>query len=113
LHHDIDVKKKSWEELPFQQEFSYTPLYYEWLEDVLAHCRDLLVANNLFDALYSSFFVYDKCPNLVRAICEYWCLKTNCLHISKGKVFISLFDIHGFLGLSFVGFIYDEVAPPS
>jgi len=56
LHHDIDAKKRSWEKLPFQGQFSYTPLYWEWLEDVLTRCRDLLVANHLFDALYSSFF---------------------------------------------------------
>jgi len=67
----------------------------------------------LFDALYSSFFVYDKCPNLVQAICEYWCPETNSLHNSKGEVSISLLDIHNFLGLPFSGFLYDEVVSPS
>jgi len=56
LHHDIDVNKKSLEKLPFQGEFSYTSLYCEWLEDVLARCRGLLVVNHLFNALYLSFF---------------------------------------------------------
>jgi len=65
LHHDIYAKKKSQEKHPFQGEFSFTPFYWEWLEDVLSHYRDLLVANHLFDALYPSFFVYDKCSNLV------------------------------------------------
>ena len=113
LHHDIDAKKKSWEKLLFQGELSYTPLYWEWLEDILTRCKDLLVANHLFDALYSSFFIYDKCPNLVRAMCKYWCPETNSLHTSKGEVSISLLDIHGFLGLPFSGFLYDEVVPPS
>jgi len=35
LHHDKNAKKKSWEKLPFQGEFSYTPLYWKWLEDAL------------------------------------------------------------------------------
>jgi len=55
LHHDIEALKKSLEKLPFQGEFSYSPLYWEWLEDVLIRCRDLFVANHLFDALYSLF----------------------------------------------------------
>jgi len=59
------------------------------------------------------FFVYDKCPNLVRAICEYLCPETNSLHTSKGEVSISLLDIHGFLGLPFLKFLYDEVVPSS
>ncbi|KAJ8426500.1 hypothetical protein Cgig2_020470 [Carnegiea gigantea] len=33
LHHDIDAKQKPSEKLPFQGQFSYTPLYWEWLED--------------------------------------------------------------------------------
>ncbi|KAJ8432843.1 hypothetical protein Cgig2_024531 [Carnegiea gigantea] len=60
---------------------------------------DLLVANDLFDSLYASLFVYDKHPNIVRVICEYWCFETNSLHTLKGEVFISLLDIQGFLGL--------------
>ena len=44
LHNDLDAKKKSRKTLPFKGEFSYTPLYWEWLEDVFTHCRDLLVA---------------------------------------------------------------------
>jgi len=35
------------------------------------------------------------------------------LHTSKGEVSISLLDIHGFLGLPFSGFLYDEVVLPS
>ncbi|KAJ8440424.1 hypothetical protein Cgig2_017657 [Carnegiea gigantea] len=113
LHHDIHVGQRSWEKLPCQGEFSYTPLYWEWLEDVLTRCKDLLVINHLFDALYASLFIYDKCSNIVRAICEYWCPETNSLHTSKGEVPISLLDIYGFLGLLLSGFLYDEVVPPS
>jgi len=57
LHHDIDGEKKSWEKLPFKGEFYYTSLHWEWLEDVLAHCRGLVVVNHLFDAIYLSFFL--------------------------------------------------------
>ncbi|KAJ8442297.1 hypothetical protein Cgig2_011220 [Carnegiea gigantea] len=113
LHHDILVGQRSWEKLPCQGEFSYTPLYWEWLEDVITRCKDLLVANHLFDALYASLFIYDKCPKIVRAICEYWCPETNSLHTSKGGVSISLLNIYGFLGLPLSGFLYDEVVPPS
>jgi len=60
------------EEVSIPMRVSYTLLYWEWLEDVLPWYKHLLVANNLLDALYSLFFVYDKCPNLVQAICEYW-----------------------------------------
>jgi len=74
LHHRIDTKKKSWEKLQFQGEFSYTSLHLEWLEDVLTRCRGWLVINHFFNALYLSFFfVYEKCLHLVRAICGYWC----------------------------------------
>jgi len=113
LHHDIDAKQKSREKLPLQGEFSYMPLYWEWLEDVLTCCWDLLVVNHLFDALYASLFIYDKCPNIVRAICEYWCPETNSLHTMKGEVLISPLDIHGFIGFLLSGFLYDEVVPLS
>ena len=55
LHLDKDAKKKSWVKLPFQGEFSYTSLHWEWLEDFLTRCRGLLVVNLLFDAFYLSF----------------------------------------------------------
>jgi len=114
LYHDIDAKKKSWQKLPFQGEFSYTSLYWEWLEDVLTRCRDLLVVKSFVQCpLLIIFFIYDKCPNLVGAICEYWCPETNSLHTSKGEVSISLLVIHGFLKLPFSGFLYDEVVPSS
>ncbi|KAJ8420966.1 hypothetical protein Cgig2_019215 [Carnegiea gigantea] len=93
--------------------FSYTPLYWELLENVLTRCRDLLVTNHLFDARYASFLVYDKCPNIMQATCEYWCPETNSLHTLKGEVSISLLDIHGFLGLPLSGFLYDDIVPPS
>ncbi|KAJ8433428.1 LOW QUALITY PROTEIN: hypothetical protein Cgig2_024764 [Carnegiea gigantea] len=81
--------------------------------DVLTHCRDLLVANHLFDALYASLFIFDKCPNTMRSICKYWCPETSPLHTLKGEVSISLLDTHGFLGLPLSGFLYHEVVSPS
>ncbi|KAJ8420155.1 hypothetical protein Cgig2_002961 [Carnegiea gigantea] len=95
----------------FIGEFSYTPLYWEWLEDVLTYCRDLLVVNHLFDALHASFFVYDKCPNIIQAICEYWCFEINSLHSSNGKVSISLLHIHSFSGFYFQAFLMTKLLP--
>jgi len=49
----------------------------------------------------------------MRAICEYWCPETNSLHTLKGKVSISVLDIHGLLELPLSGFVYVEIVPPS
>ena len=66
--------------------------------DILIRCKDKLTTLHLFDALYASLFLYEWCPDLIRAVCEYWCPKTNTFYTFKGEVFISIFDIHSFLG---------------
>ena len=74
--------------LSFQQEFSYIPLYLERLEDVLTRCRNLLVANHLFEALYASVFVYDNCSNIVQAISDYRAPKQNfCMPLKASYLF--------------------------
>ncbi|KAJ8426572.1 LOW QUALITY PROTEIN: hypothetical protein Cgig2_022309 [Carnegiea gigantea] len=35
LRHDIESERRSWAKLPLHGEFSYKPLYWEWLEDIL------------------------------------------------------------------------------
>ena len=42
LRHDIESERKSWAKLPLHGEFSYKPLYWEWLEDILVRCKDKL-----------------------------------------------------------------------
>ncbi|KAJ8430787.1 hypothetical protein Cgig2_023281 [Carnegiea gigantea] len=111
LRHDIESERRSWAKLPLHGEFSYKPLYWEWLEDILVRCKDKLITLHLFDALYASLFLYDRCSNLIWAVCEYWCPETNTLHTSKGEVSLSIFDIYGFLGLPISGRLYDEVVP--
>jgi len=107
LHHDIDTKKKSWEKLPLQGEFSYTSLYWEWLEDVFTRCRGLLVVNHLLDPLYLSFFCLWQVSKSFGQYVDTGAQKQKSLHNSKGKVSISLLDIHGFLGLPFSRFLYE------
>jgi len=111
LRHYIESERKSWAKLPLHREFSYKPLYWEWLEDILVRCKDKLTTFHLFDALCASLFLYDRCSNLIRVVCEHWCPGTNTLHTSKGEVSLSIFDIHSFLGLRLSGRLHDEVVP--
>ena len=111
LRHDIESERRSWAKLSLHGEFSYKPFYWEWLEDILVRCKDKLTTLHLFDALYASLFLYDRCSNLIRAVCEHWCPQTNTLHTSKGEVSLSIFDIYSFLGLPLSGRLYDEVVP--
>ncbi|KAJ8433884.1 hypothetical protein Cgig2_004606 [Carnegiea gigantea] len=108
LRHDIESERRSWAKLPLHGEFSYKPLYWEWLEDILVRWKDKLTTLHLFDALYALLFLYDRCSNLIRAVCEYWCLETTTLHTSKGEVSLSIFDIYSFLGLPISGHLYDK-----
>ncbi|KAJ8427083.1 hypothetical protein Cgig2_008952 [Carnegiea gigantea] len=111
LRHDIESERRSWAKLPLHGEFSYKPLYWEWLEGILVHCKDKLTTLHLFDALYASLFLYDRCSNLIRTVCEYWYPETNTLHTSKGEVSPSIFDIYSFLRLPISGCLCDEVVP--
>jgi len=111
LRYDIQSERKSWAKLPLHGEFSYKPLYWEWLEDILVRYKDKLTTFHLFDALYASLFLYDRCSNLIRAMCEHWYPKKNTLHTYKGKVSLSIFDIYSFLRLPLSGGLYNEVVP--
>jgi len=109
--HDIESGHKSWARLLLHGEFSYKPLYWEWLEDILVRCKDKFTIFYVFDALYASLLLYDRRSNLIRAVCEHLCLETNTLHTSKGEVSLSIFDIYSFLGLPRLGHLYDEAVP--
>ncbi|KAJ8432328.1 LOW QUALITY PROTEIN: hypothetical protein Cgig2_032335 [Carnegiea gigantea] len=67
---------KSWARLLFHGEFSYKPLYWKCLEDILVRCKDKLITFHLFDALYGSLFRYDKCSNPIR-------VGPNKYHVTK------------------------------
>jgi len=77
----------------------------------LVRCKDKLTTFHLFDALYTLLFLCDRCSNLIRAVCEYWCPETNTFYTSKGKVSLSIFDIYSFLGLPLLEHLCDEVVP--
>ncbi|KAJ8422768.1 hypothetical protein Cgig2_013553 [Carnegiea gigantea] len=47
LRHDIESERRSWAKLPLHGEFSYKPLYWEWLEDILVRCKDKLTTLHL------------------------------------------------------------------
>ncbi|KAJ8441591.1 LOW QUALITY PROTEIN: hypothetical protein Cgig2_023155 [Carnegiea gigantea] len=108
-YHDIESEHNSCARLPLHGEFSYKPLYWEWLEDILIHSKDKLTIFHLFDALYASLFLYNQCSNLIRVVCE--SIETNTLYTSEGEVSLCIFDIRSFLGLPLLGCLYDEVIP--
>ncbi|KAJ8432486.1 LOW QUALITY PROTEIN: hypothetical protein Cgig2_003563 [Carnegiea gigantea] len=86
LRHDIESGHKLWAGLPLYGEFSYKPLYWGWLENILVF-------------------------ELIRIVCEYWCPETNTLHTSKGEGSVSIFDSYNFLRLPLSRHLYDEVVP--
>ena len=45
---------------------SYIPLYWEWLENVLSRCKELLKAANLYEVVFASLFTYDCNEHLVK-----------------------------------------------
>ncbi|KAJ8444115.1 hypothetical protein Cgig2_005796 [Carnegiea gigantea] len=109
LCHNIEFGHKLWIRLPLHGEFSCKSLYWEWLEDILACCKDKLTTLHLFDALYASLFLSDRCSDLIRAGCEYRCPETNTRYASKGEVSLSIFDIHSSLELSLSGRLCDTM----
>ena len=85
---------------------SYIPLYWEWLEDILSRCKELLKAANLYEAVFASLFTYDFNEYLVKAFCECWSPTTNTLHTLVGEISITTWDLSKLGGL-----LYDIVVP--
>ena len=92
-------------------EWSYIPLYWEWLEDVLVRSRQTLNKAHIYDAVSASLYTYDRNADVMRAFCEGWCPQTNTLHTSLGEMSISLWDLYRLGGLPIFGRLYDEAIP--
>ena len=75
-------------------EWSYIPLYWEWLEDVLFRSRQILNKAHIYDVVSASLYTYDQNVDVMRAFCKGWCPQTNTLHTSLGEMSISLWDLY-------------------
>ena len=92
-------------------EFTYLELYWEWLEDIISSYQLLLTKAQIYDAVTTSLFIYDKCSNVIRHFCEHWSPSTNTFFTSSGEESISLWDLKELGGLPITGLFYDEVVP--
>ncbi|KAL3524968.1 hypothetical protein ACH5RR_013340 [Cinchona calisaya] len=92
-------------------EARHTSNYWEWSEDVLVRHKETLLRAHVYDAVYASRYSYDRCNNILRAFCKYWCPSTNSLHTSTCELSISLWDLYKLGGLPICGPFYDEVVP--
>ncbi|KAI5343263.1 hypothetical protein L3X38_011139 [Prunus dulcis] len=97
--------------LPTAGESTFTEYYWEWLEDVLSRNTHVLKGTGLYNAVFASLFSYDRRAPVIQAFCEYWCPATNTRHMSRGEMFISLWDLHTIGRLPITGRFYDEVIP--
>ncbi|KAH0764534.1 hypothetical protein KY285_000405 [Solanum tuberosum] len=89
----------------------YTAGYWEWVEDVLPHHKEILELIKVYDAVYTSLFTYDYDDNVLHAFCELWRPSTNTLSTFIGEMSISLWDLQSIGGLPVQGHFYDEVVP--
>uniref|UniRef100_M1BMX6 Aminotransferase-like plant mobile domain-containing protein n=1 Tax=Solanum tuberosum TaxID=4113 RepID=M1BMX6_SOLTU len=94
-------------------EYHYILGYWEWTEDVLSKNGQSLNNACISDAVFASFFTYDRNYNIIQAFCEAWCPQTNTLLTSIGETSISLWDLHILGGLPISGVPYEEVIPNS
>ena len=92
-------------------DWSYIPLYWEWLEDVLFRSRQTLNKAHIYDAVSASLYTYDWNADVMQAFCKGWCPQTNTLYTSLGEMFISLWDLYRLGGLPIFGHLYDEAIP--
>ena len=92
-------------------EWSYIPLYWEWLEDVLFRSKKTFNKAHIYDAVSASLYTYDRNVDVMRAFCEGWCPQTNTLHTSLGEMSISLWDLYRLGGLPIFGRLYDKAIP--
>ncbi|KAK4400837.1 hypothetical protein Sango_1189800 [Sesamum angolense] len=78
-----DVK---WDgDLRFTGEFRYTKGYWEWTEDVLSQCEDILCHLKIYDVVYALLFTYNHNSDIVKAFCEACADDNRCSHVSIDK----------------------------
>ncbi|CAH9096131.1 unnamed protein product [Cuscuta europaea] len=94
--------------LSFGGEFRFITGYWDWTEDNLGMSKSILEEGLIYDAVYASLFMYDRCTNVIQAFCEAWCPTTNTLLTSIGELTITLWDLHVIGGLPIIGDAYDE-----
>ncbi|KAH0725023.1 hypothetical protein KY284_000888 [Solanum tuberosum] len=58
-------------------EVRYTSGYWEWVEDVLARCKETLDNIKTYDAIFASIFTYDHNENVLWAFFDNWRPSTN------------------------------------
>ncbi|KAH0669910.1 hypothetical protein KY285_024053 [Solanum tuberosum] len=92
-------------------EVRYTSGYWEWVEDVLARCKETLDNIKTDDVNFASMFTYDHNKNVLQAFCENWHPSTNTVATFVGELSISLWDLRTIGGLHVHGSFYDEVIP--
>ncbi|MCD9639493.1 hypothetical protein HAX54_024064 [Datura stramonium] len=95
----------------FEGEYCHIQGYWEWAEDTLGRSQEVLVAADIYDAVYSLLFTYDQNSDILQAFCEAWCPKTNTVLSSIGELSISLWDLHTLGGFPIRGSFYEEVIP--
>ncbi|KAK9732868.1 hypothetical protein RND81_04G028500 [Saponaria officinalis] len=112
LRTSITKEKAHWSATPrFGCEFTYTPNYWEWLEDIIRQCRADLRATHILEAVHASLFLYSRNTSLMESFCEHWCPKTDTLVTATRETSISLWDIRTLANLPITGLLYDEVVP--
>ncbi|KAH0645171.1 hypothetical protein KY284_033055 [Solanum tuberosum] len=92
-------------------EVRYTSGYWEWVEDVLARCKETLDNIKTFVAIFASMFTYDHNENVLQDFCENCRPSTNMVSTFVGELSISLWDLRTIGGLPVHGSFYDEVIP--
>ncbi|KAL2927963.1 Chorismate synthase [Bienertia sinuspersici] len=118
-HHQDDVTSKPLSTMYHRilqkegVEFSHLPLYWEWAEDIIRHCKLTLSNVDLLDVVYTSLIFYECNPPMMQRFCESWCPLTNTLRKEADETSIRLWDIRTLSGLPITGMLYEEVVPVS
>ncbi|GAA0158091.1 hypothetical protein LIER_38585 [Lithospermum erythrorhizon] len=108
----ISSVETSWgTNLRLHGEFAYTQSYWEWAEDVLRRCRDILINADLRNAVYASLYTYDCLPDIILAFYESWSPSTNTLFTVAWESSICLWDLHKLGGLAILAQLFDDVVP--
>ena len=112
LGQEINERSTNWDSsFSMNGGFSYIPLYWEWLEDVLGWCKCLLDATHLNSLVFASLFTYSYDEKLMKAFCECRSSATNTFHTSVKEIFITPWDLSILGGFPCTRVFYDKVVP--